>query len=164
MKTIAAVLLLSCWAMGQDKAAVSAAEAACGPQDVRFEVNSDESQHPAPAPEAGKALIYFLAEGTFTSVFAVDGTWVGAVDGATYSFISISPGEHHLCATWQKRILRFGVGRSLHALRAQPGETYYFATRLVWVNSGLVLELDQLDPDEGKAFVARAKFSTSHQK
>jgi hypothetical protein len=33
MKAIAAILSLSCCAFGQDKAAISAAEAACGPRD-----------------------------------------------------------------------------------------------------------------------------------
>jgi hypothetical protein len=36
MKTIAAILLLPCCAFGQDKAAVSATEAGCGPRDVGF--------------------------------------------------------------------------------------------------------------------------------
>ena len=59
MKTRAAILslsccLLSCGAFGQDKAAVSAAEAACGPRDVGFNVTADKSQHPTPTPRAGK--------------------------------------------------------------------------------------------------------------
>ena len=77
MKTIAAIVLLSCCALAQDKAAVSAAEAGCGPKDKTFEVNSDASQHPAPTPEDGKALIYFVADGHLTSIFGVDGKWVG---------------------------------------------------------------------------------------
>ena len=59
MKTMAAILLLSCCAFGEDKAAVSATEAGCGPQDARFDVKSDESQHPAPTPEDGKAVNLF---------------------------------------------------------------------------------------------------------
>jgi len=62
MKAIAAILSLSCCAFGQDKAAISAAEAACGPRDVRFEVSVDESHHPIPMPENGKAVIYVVSE------------------------------------------------------------------------------------------------------
>ena len=51
MKTIAGIVFLSCCALAQDKTAISAAEAGCGPQDQKFEVNSDESQHPAPTLE-----------------------------------------------------------------------------------------------------------------
>jgi hypothetical protein len=63
MKTRAAILLLSCCllsccAPGQDKAAVSAAETACGPRDVGFNVTADKSQHPTPTPESnGSAWI-----------------------------------------------------------------------------------------------------------
>ena len=91
------------WFLGlaQDKAAISAAEAGCGPQDKPFEVNSDELQHTAPTPEEGKAVIYFIADGHPTSVFGVDGKWVGAVNGGRYFFVSIQPGEHHLCARRQ---------------------------------------------------------------
>ena len=48
MKTIAAIVLLSSssCAFAQDKRAISAAEAGCGPQDAKFEVKSDGSQHP----------------------------------------------------------------------------------------------------------------------
>ena len=56
MKTIAAIVLLSCCALAQDKTAISAAETGCGPQDAKFEVQSDESQHPVSTPEDGKAL------------------------------------------------------------------------------------------------------------
>ena len=68
-------------------------------------MKSDESQHPAPTPEDGKAVIYFVADGaqgrTYTSVFGVDGKWVGAVNGGRYFFVPIEPGEHHLCAMLQ---------------------------------------------------------------
>lgn len=57
MKTIAAIVLLSCCALGQDRAAISAAEAACGPQDAEFEVMPDDSRHPTQTPESNKALI-----------------------------------------------------------------------------------------------------------
>lgn len=50
---------LLCCAFSQDKAAVSAAEAACWPRDVGFKATGgDESQHPTPTRENGKALIY----------------------------------------------------------------------------------------------------------
>ena len=68
MKTIAAIVLLSCCALAQDKRAVSRAEVGCGPQDMKYEVKSDESQHPIPTPEDGKAVIYFVADGHLTSI------------------------------------------------------------------------------------------------
>ena len=150
MKTLAAIVLLSCCALAQDKTAISRAEAGCGPQDAQFEVKT-ESRHPAPAPEPRKALIYFVADGHFTSIFGVDGKWMGAASGGRYFFVPIDPGEHHVCAMLQSISKGFEV--SVHSLKAEPGGTYYFRTRMVGINAGFVLQLAQLDPDEGKWFI-----------
>ena len=160
MKTITAIVLLSCCALAQDKRAISRAEAGCGPQDRKFDIKT-ESRHPAPTPEDGKALIYFVADGNLTSIFGVDGKWVGAVGGGRYFFVPIDPGEHHVCAMLQS----FSKAEvSLHSLKAEPGGTYYFRTRMVGINTGFVLELAQLDPDEGRWFIAWSSFSTSQPK
>ena len=67
IRNIAAIVLLSCCALAQDKRAISRAEVGCGPQDVKYEVKTDESQHPTPTPEDGKALIYVVADGHLTT-------------------------------------------------------------------------------------------------
>jgi len=161
MKTVAAIVLLSCCALAQDKTAISRAEAGCGPQGAKFEVQT-ESRHPVPPPEPGKALIYFVADGHLTNTFGVDGKWVGALSGGRYFFVSIEPGEHHVCALLESVSKGFEV--SVHFLKADPGGTYYFRTRMVGINTGFVLELAQLDPDEGRWFIAWSSFSTSHPK
>ena len=167
METIAAAVLLSfcsCCAFAQDKRAISAAEAGCGPQDAKFEVKSEESQHPTPTPEDGKALIYVFADGHLTTLFGFDEKWAGAVNSGTYFFVPIDPGEHHVCAMLQSVLPRKGPRVYVHSLKAEPGGTYYFRTRLVGISTGFVLQLDQLDSDEGRWFVAWSKFSTSHPK
>ena len=172
MKTIAATVLLtccSCCAFAQDKRAISAAEVGCGPQDAKFEVKTDESQHPTPRPEDGKALIYVVADGHLTTLFGFDEKWVGAVNGGInggrYFFVPIDPGEHHVCAMLQSfRPDRSRPRVSVHSLKTEPGGIYYFRTRLVGISTGFVLQLDQVDPDEGRWFVAWSKFSTSHPK
>ena len=48
MKTIVATVflpLLSCCAFGQDKAAISSAEAGCGPDNTELSMTIDESRH-----------------------------------------------------------------------------------------------------------------------
>ena len=130
MKTIAVIVLLSCCPLAQDKTAISTAEGACGPQDAKFEVKSDKSQHPAPTPDEGKALIYFITDGHLTTSIGVDGKWVGAVNDGKYFFVPVESGEHHLCAMlqWfpaQKVLTRFHRV-SVHSLKAAPGGTYYF--------------------------------------
>ena len=144
----------------------SAAEAGCGPQDAKFELKSDESQHPAPAPEDGKALVYVVADGQLTAIFGIDGKWVGGVNGGRYFFAPVDPGEHHVCALLQSfltaRVLTWLPRVSVHSLRPEPGGSYYFRVRRVGINTGFVLQLEQLDPDEGRWFVAWSKFSNSH--
>jgi hypothetical protein len=168
MKSFAAIVLLSCCALAQDKTAISTAESACGPPDAKFEVKSDKSQHPAPAREESEALIYFVADGHLTTPIGVDGKWVGVVNDGKYFFVQIAPGEHHICAMLQpspaQKVLT-GVHRvSVHSLKAEPGGTYYFRARLVGISTGFVLQLDQLDPDEGRWFVAWSSFGNSHPK
>jgi len=160
MKTIAAVLLLACFAFGQDKAAVSAAKAACGPQDVEFEVVADDSQHPAAIPENGKALIYVVQETIGSTRFGVDGKWLGALKAETYFFSSIEPGERHLCAVSR---LSLSHHLSLHDLKAEAGKTYYFVMRFAPYGPDS-LALNELNSDEGKYLVGMAKLSVSHPK
>ena len=168
MKILAAIVLLACCAHAKDKRAISRAEVGCGPQNVKYEVKTNESQHPTPAPEQGKALIYFVADGHLTTSFGFDEQWVGAIDGGGYFFVPIDPGEHHVCAMLQSFLtqkLLTGLPRvSVHSLNAEPGGTYYFRTRMVGISTGFVLQLEQLDSDEGRWFVAWSKFSTSHPK
>jgi hypothetical protein len=125
MKTIATIILLSCCALAQDKTAISTAESGCGPQNAKFEVKSDESQHPAPTPEEGKALIYFISDGHLTTPFGVDGKWVGAANGGKYFFVPIAPGEHHLSAMLQSlltgKVLTWLPRVSVHSLKAEAG-------------------------------------------
>jgi len=75
MKTPAAILFLACCALPKNKRAISRAEVGCGPQNKKYELKTDESQHPAPTPEDGKALIYIVADGHLTSVFGFDEKW-----------------------------------------------------------------------------------------
>ena len=133
-------------------------------------MKSDESQHPTPTPEDGKALIYVVADGDLTSIFGFDEKWEGAVKGGRapgtggYFFVPIEPGEHHVCAMLQSFLPGRGPRVSVHSLKAESGGTYYFRTRMVGINTGFVLQLDQLDSDEGRWFVAWSKFSISHLK
>jgi hypothetical protein len=163
MKTIAAILLLSCCsccAFGQDKAVVSAAESACDPRDVGFKVTADKSQHPTPSPEDGKALIYVVQKDDASTRFAAGGTWLGALRRRTYLVASIDPGEHHLCAigcigAWSHV--------SLHELNAKAGETYYFVTEYGQLIPDQFV-LHPVDPDQEKYLVAWAHLSAFHPK
>jgi hypothetical protein len=164
MKTIVTTLLLSflsCCAFAQDKAAIAAAEAGCGPDDLEFSVTTEDSRHPAPAAENGKALIYVVQRAPGTFKFGADGTWLGALKGGTYFYTSVEPGEHHLCV---KGNLPLWKGLSLHGLKAKAGETHYFFIHVVSGGGYLELFFTEVDPDEGKELVARSKFISSQAK
>lgn len=53
---------------------------------------------------------------------------------------------------------------SLHQLNAKAGETYYFAVHLVEAVTSNNFAISQVDPDEGRYLVAKAKFNESHPK
>lgn len=164
MKTLVTTLFLSflsCCAFGQDKAAISVAEAGCGPDNFELSVTTDESRHPTPSPENGKAKIYVVQRATGTFKFGAGGTWLGALKGGTYFHATVEPGEHHLCVKGQ---LLLWKGLSLHQLNAKPGETYYFFVHVVTGGGYDELMLSQLDPGEGKELVARSKFISSQAK
>ena len=164
MKTIVTTLFLSflsCCAFGQDKAAISAAEAACGPREVQFDITADKSQHPTPTPENGKALIYVVQENLGSTRVGADGKWLGGLQREGYFSVSIAPGEHHLCAIAHIGLLSHV---SLHQLNVKAGETYYFLVHPVESVTSNNFAITQVDPDEGRYAVAKAKLNASHPK
>jgi hypothetical protein len=159
MKLVAAIVFLASCAFGEDPAVPASLEsAACGPRDVKMEVKVDRSQHPTPAPPEGKALVYVVDQEIHDNI-GVDGTWAGGNDRGTYFYVAVAPGEHHLCAYATYLGASF---LSLHSLEAKAGETYYFQPMAIGNGGrGGVYALEQLDPDEGKYLVSKAKFGTS---
>jgi hypothetical protein len=106
---------------------------ACGNEKVSFEIQLQKNP-PAPAPEAGKAQVFFIEKSekppaigclsagvscNDVARFGVDGAWLGATKGNSYLPISLEPGLHHLCAV---------VGKEVHAepLTVEAGHAYYF--------------------------------------
>jgi hypothetical protein len=75
--------------------------------------------------------------------------------------VKVDPGGHHLCTMGR---LPLWKGLSLHELTAKAGETYYFFVHMVAGGGYHELTFAEVDPDEGKELVARAKFSASHPK
>jgi hypothetical protein len=82
----------------------SAIAPGCGTADTKFNVATNDKLHPFAKPESGKALIYFLQDDSDflsrprpTTRFGLDGNWIGATQSNSYFYISVDPGEHHLC-------------------------------------------------------------------
>jgi hypothetical protein len=150
----------------------------CGPTNLEFDVNTDRGQHNIPAPDAEKATIVFLQDDAGfgarprpTTRFGIDGTWVGATHANSYFYVSIDPGEHHLCANWQSHDGAVGLPTRPTAaahFTAEAGKTYYFRARDVARNdrgaAGAEVRLDPVDSDEALVLVKTFEFSSSHVK
>ena len=165
MRFIGLVVLFAVSAFAQVPPAV--APAACGPENVSFNVKLDESQHALAQPEPGKALVYFIQEkgadafGVTTKI-GLDGTWVGASKNSSYFAVSVEPGEHHVCANVQS-FRGHPVG--LVHFTAEAGKVYYFDARIVYGEEAkLYLFLGAVDSDQAKYLIASFPLSVSNPK
>jgi hypothetical protein len=177
MKVLLAVLFLIPCSLAQDQAAITRTPSACGPQSARFEVKTEKGAHPVPQPPSGKALVYIVEDqrqdlrpclgncGSLTRL-AMDGAWMGANRGSSYFFFFAAPGEHHLCATWEKGGKRPQDRTSLAGFTSQPGRVYYFRVRLTEIAppAGFYsIDLEPLNADEGQLLVAASPLSAFRQ-
>ena len=144
----------------------------CGPESETFSVKTDSTQHPMTQPDSGKALVYFLEDddevagpNNPTTRMGIDGAWVGANQGDSYFYVNVAPGEHHLCADWQKAILLHNAreAAALH-FTAQAGGIYFFRVRSYWSGDKSDIKFRADDSDEAQLLMSRYAFSTSKPK
>ena len=137
MKAFLAVILLSCTALAQDDSAIAKTKTACGPDNVFFGVKTTETSHPPAAPPAGKALVFVInqvytpnnCEDDDCGILArvgLDGSWAGAMYGASYMYMSVDPGEHHLCTNWQSVFSSRSSHAALTSFTAEAGHALLF--------------------------------------
>jgi hypothetical protein len=171
MKTALVILLLAVPAFAQDQTAITAAEAACGSANVKFDARQDAAQHPTPQPDDGKALVYVVQDigeipctGCALTKVGLDGEWVGANQGSSYFSFAVEPGERHICVNWQSRLGWRARAFGLANFSAEAGHTYYFRVQVFASRSINYFELDPINSDQGKLLVASSAFSVSHPK
>lgn len=173
MNASLAVLLFATTALSQTNPTPASAPG-CGAADIKFAVKTAKSQHPAAQPEKDKAVIYFMEDDSSfesrplpTTRLGIDGKWVGANHGDSYFYVSVAPGEHHLCASWQSFVIfrAHETSAAAHFI-AEPGQAYYFRVRNTWLREHAVthVELTPLDSDQGQLLASRFAFSTSQPK
>lgn len=179
MKPALMLLLLSFFCAGpifaQDHANDPQASApGCGPANAKFEVKSEGSNHPVAQPDPGKAVIYFLQNDDHfysrprpTNKWGLDGNWVGATQANAYFFVTVDPGEHHLCTEWQNFVGPFAghQAAALH-LTAQPGGVYYFRVRDLYRKDidPPSAKLEPVDSDEALLLMSKYALSIFEQK
>jgi hypothetical protein len=166
MKSILAMILLSCAAMAQNDAAIDKAKSACGPGRIHFDVEATDYTESITQPARGKALVYVIAEGPITSRIGLNGAWVGAIEGRSHLSFSVDPGEHHLCASWQSIFLKQNKIVALYGFTAEAGKTYYFRVRATvqGKNAPYLLDMEPANSDQGRYMVLNSKISESHVK
>lgn len=166
MRMLVLAVLFTAPAFAQN--APGAPAAACGPKNISFKVNLNDSQHDLATPQPGKALIYFIHDaGTNWNIryptvkVAVDGTWVGANHGDSYFSASVDPGEHHLCVTLQSSA---ASGLELAHFTAAADTVYYYRTRLFLAAGLSMLELAPVDTDQVKYLLASFRLAVASPK
>jgi hypothetical protein len=177
MKTLLAVILLSSIALAQDNtAAIAKAKAACGSDDVHFDLKTSTTDHAIASPDPGKALVYVVGEDISEAFYCkgcgiiarvgLNGNWMGAINGDSFLFFPVDPGEHHLCVNWQSVFATRSKRLSLANFNAEAGKVYYFRMRLTKQGQGNppILDLDAVNSDEGQYLVLISKTGDSHVK
>jgi len=178
MKLLIAVVLLviASPVLAQTQSSDAAPAVGCGPANIEFNVKTDNKQHLAVRrPDAGKAQLVFLQDDAEflsrprpTTRFGVDGAWVGATQSNSYFYVTVEPGEHHLCASWQG-FVGLGPQRREAALHftAEAGNNYYFRAKDIFSTETkipAVVLLKALDSDEAQLLMSQFSFSMSTPK
>jgi hypothetical protein len=167
MKALLAVLLFAAPAFAQNVPATDSSAPDCSRGVVSFAVKQDSGQHPVPNAQDGKAMVVFLQDDAKfasyprpTTRFAVDGNWVGATHANSYFYISIDPGEHHLCADWQSLAI-LAPTRPTAALHftAEAGKVYYFRASDIYFRERGFAEVAFNDVDSDEALILLRQFS-----
>ena len=145
----------------------------CGDDKIKFDVKTENHQLPAPlTPPDGKALLVLIESenvpiGPFmhaTIRFGMDGVWVGANNGNSYFTLTVDPGIHHLCASWQSDLV-YKNYIDVTPFTAEPGQIYYFSAQVLVVSrEEVTFALLPLNDDQGKFRLKACKFSTSKPK
>jgi hypothetical protein len=175
MKSAFAFILIAASVSAQNPAPAPLPQSACGPWNVKFQIDIDDSHRPIPKVEPGKALVFVIEDQRYMGVndvtvrVGLDGAWVGATLGDSYLFFTVEPGEHHLCVDIRPGILNAGRTVSLFGLTAEAGSVYYLRARTDGGRDGpsyhtISIDLDPLNSDEGKFLVASFPLSVSNPK
>jgi hypothetical protein len=140
-----------------------------GDDKVKFDVKTEAGQ-PLPAgPAEGKAEIVFIENEnqkvtpfhSATVRFGMDGAWVGANKGDSYFVLTVAPGVHHLCASWQSDLGTLKKDVKATSFTAEAGQVYYFAGEIVASRDTVIFNFSELNEDEAKYQLKSLKLSTS---
>jgi hypothetical protein len=172
MKPLLAILLLSASLAPAVQARATILPDACGDDKIKFDVTTQKPSSALAAPEAGKAQLLLIENenrmiGPFmyaTVRFGMDGAWAGATNNNSYFVLTVEPGVHHLCASWQSALGTIKKNIDVASFTAEPGKVYYFAANVKLIDAGdsktnVDFSLTPLDDDAGKYRVKAWKYA-----
>ncbi|MGC1617859.1 MAG: hypothetical protein WA765_05165 [Candidatus Acidiferrum sp.] len=172
MKRALLFFLLAAPAFAQNTPTDIAMTPACGPDNFKFAVKTGKTQRTSIQPDEGKALVILVEDDSEfgshpkpTTRMGLDGNWIGATHGNSYFSLSIDPGVHHLCASWQtSAILGQGHKTAVAHFTAQAGGVYYFRVKNTFAHDvgTAVISLKPLDSDEGLLLTSSYSLNTFH--
>lgn len=157
-------------------------ESACGSRDVTYKVElSDDTTIANPA--SGKATLVLIEDELFARPgrgicwglcgvgvqLGMDGQWIAAAYSFSHTTVSIDPGDHHFCVLIAPKLkgttTSLWLG-SMYGLHVEAGKTYFLRARLqiATATAPWILDLSQLNDDEGRYMVSMTKSGVSKTK
>ena len=167
MKAVVAFLFFAASISATAQTADAMYKQACGPKSASFQLQHVQGNPPA-QPEPGKALVYFIQKQSginFMTRIGLDGAWAGVIEGDSYIFASVEPGEHHVCAATMGR--KNPIAELIH-FKAEPGKVYYYLVRGTAVDAKygtfFSMPIDPADRDEALYLIASDPITVSKPK
>ncbi len=137
MRFSAWLLGLTLCTMGAARLHATVLPDACGDDKVKFEVTTQKADAPIPAPAEGMAQVVLIEDSPQSAMFkptlryGMDGQWVGANRVNSYFILSVPPGEHHFCVSWQSSLKAAKRLVGMASMVAEAGKVYYFVAKIV---------------------------------
>jgi len=109
--------------------------AACGADAQQFKVKAEKQPLEA-AGDPAKSRIVFIETlegmgGGPVVRLGIDGSWVSAVKGPSYTVVEVQPGTHMLCGSRQSSARTEKENRGVVKLETEAGKTYFYNFKLV---------------------------------
>jgi hypothetical protein len=96
----------------------------------------------------------------------LDGARAGANNNNSYFAVTVDPGVHHLCVSWQSALPMLKKSIDVASFTAEPGKVYDFAANVIVTPTGdnkatYDFNLSPLDDDAGQYRLKAWKVATA---
>jgi hypothetical protein len=161
------VFLLPLFGNAQNKAAIQAAESACGPADARMKAELLPLQAKPAATGIGQGVVYivgfsFNVHPTYKIEAGVDGAWQALIESSGHIAVPLAPGLHHVCVRIANNLVDYKNRRiAVTDIDVEAGQTHYLVASagVNWLgeNGWPIIALRPVNEDEGKFLVASTR-------